>query len=129
MTKSSLIPVEGHPNFCRDKNTGVIVITDSSSFAAYLQRNSQKKKNIKPSRQEAEAAVRTLLSFVGEDADRPGLIETPKRVVRAYEDWFSGYNDDPKEVLSKTFDELEGYDEIIMPVSYTHLTLPTSDLV
>ena len=46
MTKSSLIPVEGHPNFCRDKNTGAIVNTDSSSFAAYHQRNSQKKKNI-----------------------------------------------------------------------------------
>ena len=74
----------------------------------------KKKKNIKPSRQEAEAAVKTLLSFVGENADRPGLKETPKRVVRAYEDWFSGYNDNPKEVLSKTFDELEGYDEIIM---------------
>ena len=74
----------------------------------------KKKKNTKPTRQEAEAAVKTLLSFVGEDADRSGLIETPKRVVRAYEDWFSGYNDDPKEVLSKTFDELEGYDEIIM---------------
>ena len=74
----------------------------------------KKKKNIKPTRQEAEAAVKTLLSFVGENADRPGLLETPKRVVRAYEDWFSGYNDIPKEVLSKTFDELEGYDEIIM---------------
>ena len=74
----------------------------------------KKKKNIKPTRQEAEAAVKTLLSFVGENADRPGLLETPKRVVRAYEDWFSGYNDAPKEVLSKTFDELEGYDEIIM---------------
>ncbi len=74
----------------------------------------KKKKNIKPSRREAEAAVKTLLSFIGENADRPGLLETPKRVVRAYEDWFSGYNDDPKEVLSKTFDELEGYDEIIM---------------
>ena len=74
----------------------------------------KKKKNIKPTRQEAEAAVKTLLSYVGENADRPGLLEPPKRVVRAYEDWFSGYNDDPKEVLSKTFDELEGYDEIIM---------------
>ena len=74
----------------------------------------KKKINKKPTRQEAEAAVKTLLSFVGENADRPGLLETPKRVVRAYEDWFSGYNDDPKEVLSKTFDELEGYDEIIM---------------
>jgi len=67
----------------------------------------KKKKNTKPTRQEAEAAVKTLLSFVGEDANRPGLLETPKRVVKAYEDWFSGYNDDPKEVLKKTFDELE----------------------
>ena len=74
----------------------------------------KKKKNTKPTRQEAEAAVKTLLSFVGEDANRPGLLETPKRVVKAYEDWFAGYNDDPKEVLKKTFDELEGYDEIIM---------------
>ena len=74
----------------------------------------KKKKNTKPTRQEAEAAVETLLSFVGEDANRPGLLDTPKRFVKAYEDWFSGYNDDPKEVLSKTFDELEGYDEIIM---------------
>ena len=74
----------------------------------------KKKKNTKPTRQEAEAAVKTLLSFVGEDANRPGLLETHKRVVKDYEDWFSGYNDDPKEVLSKTFDELEGYDEIIM---------------
>ena len=74
----------------------------------------KKKKNTKPTRQEAEAAVKTLLSFVGEDANRPGLLDTPKRVVKAYEDWFSGYNDNPKEVLSKTFDELEGYDEIIM---------------
>ena len=74
----------------------------------------KKKKNTKPSRHEAEAAVKTLISFVGENADRPGLLETPKRVVKAYEDWFSGYNEDPKEVLKKTFDELEGYDEIIM---------------
>ena len=74
----------------------------------------KKKKNSKPNRQDAEAAVKTLLSFVGENANRPGLLETPKRVVKAYEDWFSGYNDDPKEVLSKTFDELEGYDEIIL---------------
>ena len=74
----------------------------------------KKKKNTKPTRQEAEAAVKTLLSFVGENADRPGLLETPKRVVKAYEDWFSGYKDEPKDVLKKTFDELEGYDEIIM---------------
>ena len=72
------------------------------------------KKNKKPSRIEAEAAVRTLLTWAGEDAKREGLKDTPKRVVKAYEDWFSGYNEDPKEVLKKTFSELDGYDEIIM---------------
>ena len=72
------------------------------------------KKNKKPTRIEAEAAVRTLLAWAGEDAKREGLKDTPKRVVKAYEDWFSGYNEDPKEVLKKTFSELDGYDEIIM---------------
>ncbi len=72
------------------------------------------KKDKKPSRSEAEAAVKTLLAWAGEDIKREGLKDTPKRVVKAYEDWFSGYNEDPKEVLKKTFSELEGYDEIIM---------------
>ena len=72
------------------------------------------KQNKKPSRNEAEAAVKTLLAWAGEDVQREGLIETPKRVVKAYEDWFSGYNEDPREVLKKTFSELDGYDEIIM---------------
>jgi len=72
------------------------------------------KQNKKPSRSEAEAAVKTLLAWAGEDVKREGLKDTPKRVVKAYEDWFSGYNEDPKEVLKKTFSELDGYDEIIM---------------
>ena len=72
------------------------------------------KKNTKPSRSEAENAVKTLLAWAGEDVKREGLKDTPKRVVKAYEDWFSGYNEDPKEVLKKTFSELDGYDEIIM---------------
>jgi GTP cyclohydrolase I len=72
------------------------------------------KKNTKPSRVKAEEAVRTLLTWAGEDVKREGLKDTPKRVVKAYEDWFSGYNEDPKEVLKKTFSELDGYDEIIM---------------
>ena len=72
------------------------------------------KKNKKPSRNEAEAAVKTLLAWAGEDVKREGLKDTPKRVVKAYEDWFSGYNEDPKEILKKTFSELDGYDEIIM---------------
>ena len=74
----------------------------------------KKKKINKPDRKDAEEAVKTLLSFVGEDVSRPGLLETPKRVVKAYQDWFSGYNENPEEVLKKTFDELDGYDEIIM---------------
>ena len=72
------------------------------------------KKDKKPSRSEAEAAVKTWLAWAGEDVKREGLKDTPKRVVKAYEDWFSGYNEDPKEVLKKTFSELDGYDEIIM---------------
>jgi GTP cyclohydrolase IA len=68
----------------------------------------------KPSREEAEAAVRVLLRWVGEDPDREGLVGTPGRVVRAYEDWFSGYLDDPIEFLRRTFQEVDGYDEMVV---------------
>ena len=73
------------------------------------------KKTIKkPSREQAEAAVKTLLSWAGDDVTREGLKDTPKRVVNAYNDWFSGYDNDPETFLKKTFSETEGYDEIIM---------------
>src|SRR5690349_21658309 len=65
-----------------------------------------------PSREEAEAAVRTLLQWIGDDPDREGLAGTPSRVVRAYEDWYSGYRDDPVEYLRRTFHEVDGYDEM-----------------
>jgi GTP cyclohydrolase I len=68
----------------------------------------------RPSREEAEKAVRTLLQWVGDDPDREGLRGTPGRVVRAYEDWFSGYRDDPVEFLRRTFYEVDGYDEMIV---------------
>ncbi|MEI2457292.1 GTP cyclohydrolase I FolE [Lysobacter firmicutimachus] len=68
----------------------------------------------KPSREQAEAAVRTLLAWAGEDPRREGLIDTPKRVVEAYGDWFSGYTDDPREYLARTFEEVAGYDEMIV---------------
>jgi GTP cyclohydrolase I len=64
--------------------------------------------------EEAEAAVRTLLRWAGEDPGREGLRDTPTRVVRAYRDWFSGYLSDPKEYLRRTFEEVEGYDEMIV---------------
>ena len=68
----------------------------------------------RPSRAEAEAAVRTLISWAGDDVTRDGLHETPSRVVRAYEEYFRGYEQDPEEILNKTFEEIEGYDEMIV---------------
>ncbi len=70
--------------------------------------------NKKPTREEAEAAVRTMLAWTGDNPDREGLVETPKRVVRAYEQFFAGYEMDPKDVLSKVFEEVEGYDEMVI---------------
>ena len=71
-------------------------------------------KVLKPSRQEAEEAVRTLICWTGDDPDREGLIETPKRVVKAYEEFFEGYEIDPEEVLKKTFEEVQGYDDAVI---------------
>ncbi|MGB5245345.1 MAG: GTP cyclohydrolase I FolE [Woeseia sp.] len=68
----------------------------------------------KPSRKQAEEAITTLLLWAGEDPRREGLLDTPARVARAYEDWFSGYNDDPVSYLERTFEEVEGYDEMIV---------------
>ena len=68
----------------------------------------------RPSRGEAEAAVRTLIRWAGDDPDRQGLAGTPARVARAYEEWFSGYAEDPRDYLSRTFDEVAGYDEIVV---------------
>jgi GTP cyclohydrolase I len=67
----------------------------------------------KPTRAEVEAAVRTILRWTGDDPTRDGLLDTPARVVRAYEEYFRGYNSDPKAILQKTFEEIEGYDEMI----------------
>ncbi|MEM9988450.1 MAG: GTP cyclohydrolase I FolE [Pseudomonadota bacterium] len=66
------------------------------------------------SRAEAEAAVRTLLSYIGEDPDREGLVDTPKRVVKAYDEWFEGYTQNPEEILGRTFEEVEGYNDIVL---------------
>jgi GTP cyclohydrolase I len=68
----------------------------------------------RPSRTEAEAAVRTLIAWAGDDPDREGLLETPARVVDAFEEYFSGYRLDPIDVLSRTFEEAGGYDDLVM---------------
>lgn len=74
----------------------------------------QVKKITRPSVKEAEAAVKVLIAWAGDNPNREGLLETPKRVVNAYREFFSGYDVNPEEVLGKTFEEIEGYDDIVL---------------
>jgi GTP cyclohydrolase I len=68
----------------------------------------------RPSREEAEAAVRVLIRWAGDDPAREGLVDTPSRVIRSYEEFFAGYSQDPREILARTFSEVQGYDEMIV---------------
>ena len=68
----------------------------------------------KPTREDAEKAVHTLLRWAGDDPTREGLVDTPKRVATAFEDWFSGYDQDPEAYLARTFEEIEGYDDMVI---------------
>ena len=76
--------------------------------------DTDREKPARPSRKEAMAAVRTLLAWAGDDPDREGLRDTPRRVVKAYEEFFSGYRESADEVLSKVFEEVEGYDDLVL---------------
>jgi GTP cyclohydrolase IA len=67
-----------------------------------------------PTREEAEAAVRTLIRWAGDDPTREGLLDTPKRVAKAFREFYSGYGEDPSEILDKIFAEVEGYDDIVL---------------
>ncbi|MGZ5924854.1 MAG: GTP cyclohydrolase I FolE [Rhizomicrobium sp.] len=71
-------------------------------------------KPAKPTRQEAEAAIRTMLRWAGDDPNREGLLETPERVVKAFEEWFAGYGQDPEAYMRRTFEQVEGYDNMIV---------------
>lgn len=84
---------------------------DLSSAAAHLPKQI---KQGKPSREEALRAVETLLRWAGDDPNREGLLGTPDRVVRSYDEFFGGYATDPDELLQRTFEEVEGYDEIVL---------------
>ena len=66
------------------------------------------------SQSEAEKAVKTLIEYIGEDPDREGLIDTPKRVIKSFREFYSGYGQNPEELLSKTFEEVEGYNDIVL---------------
>ena len=80
-----------------------------------MQKSKTKRRSTaKPSREEAEAAIRTMLLWAGDDPDREGLKETPHRVVKAFEEWFSGYGQDPEAYMRRTFEEVEGYDNMIV---------------
>jgi GTP cyclohydrolase I len=68
---------------------------------------------VRPSRSEVEAAFRTIIRWTGDNPDRDGLLDTPARLARAYEEYFRGYSEDPEDILSTTFEETEGYDEMI----------------
>src|SRR3982750_1007979 len=69
---------------------------------------------VRPSREEAERAIETLLRWAGDDPTREGLLDTPARVARAWEEWFAGYNVDPEDYMKRTFEEVEGYDDMIV---------------
>jgi len=77
-------------------------------------KSSVRGKNDRPSRSTAEDAVRTLIRWAGDDPAREGLRGTPARVVRAYEEWFAGYFEDPRDYLQRTFEEVAGYDEMVL---------------
>jgi GTP cyclohydrolase I len=89
-------------------------VANAGNRRAVRGENSQPKRDLRPPRSEAEEAVRTLLRWAGDDPDREGLRGTPGRVVRAYEEWFWGYTEDPAEYLERTFEEVAGYDEIVV---------------
>jgi GTP cyclohydrolase I len=85
----------------------------SGSVQAFAKANDVAKVE-RPSREEAEAAVRTLIRWAGDDPDREGLRGTPDRVVRSYEEFFAGYGEDPVALLERTFEEIDGYDEMVV---------------
>lgn len=68
----------------------------------------------RPSREDAEAAVRTLIKWTGDNPDREGLVDTPARVVRSYDEFFAGYHEDAEDMLNRTFEEVEGYDDMVL---------------
>ena len=86
-------------------------MTSYSSIKTEFQNDDAKKE---VSIEDAEKAVKTLITWIGDNPDREGLIDTPKRVVRAFNEHFSGYKENPSEILSKTFKEVQGYDDIVV---------------
>jgi len=89
-------------------------VNDNSSDILASVEASRQRLNHRPSREEAEEAIRTLIRWAGDDPEREGLRGTPDRVARAYEEFFAGYGEDPAQILNRTFEETDGYDEIVL---------------
>lgn len=90
-------------------------MTSPSSVAKPLsQPANENNKSTRPTAEEAQEAVRTLIRWAGDEPSREGLLETPKRVIEAYREFYSGYDEDPEAVLAKTFDDVAGYDEVVL---------------
>lgn len=90
------------------------ITNEAGQVSVFEDRAKQRIADRRPTKAEAEAAVRTLISWAGDNPNREGLLDTPARVVRSYVEFFSGYAEDPNEILSRTFEEVEGYDDWIM---------------
>ena len=90
------------------------MVSSTDQTGKVINMSEDNSKDTKPTREQAETAVRTLLEYIGEDPTREGLVETPKRVVKAYDEFFDGYTQDPAEVLQKTFGDIEGFDDILL---------------
>ena len=86
----------------------------SKLIGSVKNRSLRPQKEQPPSQSEAENAVRTLIRWVGDDPDREGLRGTPKRVAQAYKEWFAGYDEDPSDYLQRTFEQVGGYDEMVL---------------
>ena len=101
-------------NRAHDMGTAKSDVKVSPEMDAVVKKLARESALKRPSQEEAEEAVRTLIAWAGDDPTRQGLVDTPKRVVKAYKEFFKGYSEDPLQALSRTFDEDEGYDDIVM---------------
>ncbi len=104
--------LQDHENVCAMPEPGEIL--DLPSTRASEAKDAEYRSSSRPTREEAEAAVRTLLRWAGDDPTREGLRDTPKRVVKAYREFFAGYAESPEEILSRVFEEVENYDDLVL---------------
>jgi GTP cyclohydrolase I len=108
-TQARVLEEISHEEICMN----ILASLDNRSSGSQSQ-SEPAKPTSRPSRAEAEQAATTLIRWAGDDPGREGLIETLARIVRAYEEWFAGYGEDPNELLRRTFEEVAGYDEMVL---------------